>query len=250
MGLYANLKSDLYKIIHTPLWLIHLIIPTIGAGLFIWYYSVSLWDEAEKISAYIQTLSITFPILIGIITAMTAEFEQGAGDFQLLLSTPDSKSISHLSKLMLLVILGFLSSLIALAGFGIGFIKMGYTTFNIVFYIKAACLLSCSVLPLYLLQYIVSFIFGKGFSLGLGILGGLLSALLLTGLGDSIWWMLPWGIASRLSGILLMSGLSNFEIFHYGEFIRGILFLLLFSMIFTAFFLLVFRKWEGRKSGD
>lgn len=250
MNLYTNLKSDLYKIFHTPLWLMHLLIPAIGSVLFLLYYSISGWDEINKLSAYIQILSVTFPILVGIITSMVAELEQGAGDFQLLLSTPASKYIAHISKLILLVTFGFLSSLFALLGFGIGFMTMGYTAFNLIFYVKAACLLSVSVLPLYLLQYIVSFVFGKGLGLGLGILGGLLSALLLTGLGDGIWWMLPWGITARFSESLLMSNLAGIEFLQYSDMIRGILFILLFSIVFIALLLLIFRKWEGKKSED
>lgn len=250
MTFYRNLKSDLYKILHSPLWLIHLIIPVIGIILFVWYYSFSLWDEMNKLSAYIQTLSVIFPILIGIITSVLAETEQRAGGFHTLLVTTSSKYIPHISKLTLLVLFGFVAALIASVGFGIGFRSMGYTTFNTVFYVQTAMLLVVSVFPLYLLQYMVSFLFGKGFSIGLGIVGGLLSALLLTGLGDGIWWYLPWGIAARFSESLLMSRLANIEFLQYHGIIQSIIFILLFSLVFIAFLIVRFQKWEGRKSED
>ncbi len=250
MNLYTNLKSDLYKILHTPLWLIHLVIPVIGIILFLWYYSFSLWDEMNKLSGYIQTLSVTFPVLIGIITSVMAETEQKAGGFQSLLMAANSKSIPHISKLILLVLFGFSSVLLALVGFGVGFMGMGYTTFNLLFYVTTAILLLISVLPLYLLQYIVSFLFGKGFSIGLGIVGSLISALLLTGLGDGIWWYLPWGIVARFSESLLMSSLTKIEFIKYNGIIQSVIFILLFSLAFTVLLISVFNKWEGRKSED
>ena len=250
MNLYHNLKSDLYKSIHTPLWLIHLIIPIMGICMFLAYYSVSVWDEIQKLSAYIQILSVTFPVLIGIITSMAADAERNAGNFQQILFTPTAKYTPHLSKLILLVLFGFFSSVLALVGFGLGFMKMGYTMFEIIFYFKVACLLTVSVLPLYLLHYIISFVFGNGFGIGLGIIGGLLSALLLTGLGDGIWWMLPWGIASRFSHSLLQSILENVEFLRYNDIIRALLFILFLSIIFTVLFLFIFQKWQGRKSDD
>lgn len=250
MSFYSNLKSDLYKLFHTPLWLIHLVIPVIGIALFIWYYSFSQWDEMNKLSGYIQALSITFTVLIGIITSVLAETEQKAGDFQSLLVTVNSKCVSHISKLILLVLFGFASSLLALAGFGVCFMSRGYITFNLLFYVKAAILLVMSVLPLYLLHYIVSFLFGKGFSIGLGIVGGLISALLLTGLGDGIWWYLPWGIAARFSGNLLLSSLADIDFLQYNGIIQSVIFILLFTLVFNALLILLFNKWEGRKAED
>ena len=43
----------------------------------------------------------------------------------------------------------------------------------------------------------VGFSLGKSVSMGIGIVGSLLSALLVTGLGDFIWKFLPWGWGVR-----------------------------------------------------
>lgn len=45
----------------------------------------------------------------------------------------------------------------------------------------------CSSIPLYIWQMILAFQFGKGVSIGAGILSGLVSVLMLTGLGEHIW---------------------------------------------------------------
>lgn len=250
MTFYTNLKSDLYKAVHTPLWLIHVVIPVIGIALFVWYYSFSQWDEMNKLSGYIETLSVTFPVLIGIITSVLAEAEQKAGEFQSVLVAANSKYVTHISKLILLVIFGFASTLLALVGFGMCFMCMGYTIFNLLFYVKTAILLIMSVFPIYLLQYIDSFLYGKGFSIGLGIVGGLICALLLTGLGDGIWWYLPWGITARFSESLLTSSLANIEFLQYNGIIQSVIVILLFSLAFIALLILKYNKWEGRKAED
>lgn len=250
MCFYNSLKSDLYKIYHSPLLLIHFIVPVVGIILFVWYYSFSPWNESDKLSAYIQILCVSFPVLIGIITSILAESEQKSGGFQMLLCTATPKYIPHITKLIWLILFGFCSSLLALVGFGIGFSVLGYTTFKLLFYIKTAVLLSISVAPLYLLHYIISFLAGKGYSLGLGIIGSLLSALFLTGLGDGIWTFLPWGITARFSETLLVSNLMNIDFLKFNGIIQSMIFILIFTFVFLIALILLSNKWEGRKSED
>ncbi len=250
MCFYNSLKSDLYKLCHSSLLLIHFIVPVVGIILFLWYYSFSTWNELNKLSAYIQVVSVSFPVLIGIIASILAESEQKAGGFQMLLSSATPKYIPHITKLIWLILFGFCSALLALVGFGIGFSILGYTTFKLLFYIKTALLLSISVTPLYFLHYIISFIGGKGYSLGLGIIGSLLSALFLTGLGDGIWTFLPWGICARFSETLLLSKLRNIDFLQYNGMIQSIIFVLIFIIIFLITLLLLFSNWEGRKTED
>jgi ABC-2 type transport system permease protein len=140
--------------------------------------------------------------------------------------------------------------LLALVGFGIGFSVFGYTTFKLSFYIKTAVALSVSVVPLYLLHYILSFISGKGYSLGLGIIGSLLSALFLTGLGDGIWTFLPWGIVARFSETLLISNLMTIDFYKFNGIIQSMIFILIFTFLFLITLLLLSSKWEGRKPED
>lgn len=250
MNFYCNIKSDLYKLLHSPLLYIHILIPATGIFLFLWYYSYSIWSELEKISAYIQALSICYPVLIGVITSNFTDMEQKAANFQTLLSTPTQKCIPHLAKLTTLIAFGFASSLLSLLVFGYGLQLLGYTTFHLLFFFFTAILLLISVFPLYVLQCIVSFVFGKGYSLGLGIIGSLLSALLQTGLGDNLWPFLPWGIAARFSDSLLIARAMCIDFFDMNGMIQGIISVVFFSFLFLAIFMLVFEKWEGRKSED
>ena len=55
-----------------------------------------------------------------------------------------------------------------------------------------------------MIQYLVVFYFGKGASIGIGIIGSLISALMLTGLGDGIWQVIPWAYSMRLSSYFIL----------------------------------------------
>lgn len=250
MDFKSNLKSDFYKFFHSPLWCIHLFIPIVGITLFLSYYSISIADELYKLSAYIQVLSVSFPFLIGITAFVLVENEKGAGNFQLLLSLPANKYKAHFSKLLILILFGFISATMALVGFGIGFAEIDYSIYNNLFYFKTAVLLSVSVLPLYVLQYIISFFCGKGFGLGLGIVGSLLSTLLLTGLGDGGWFFIPWGIAARFSQTLLTSKTKNSEFMEYSGISQAIIFITMSCAVLLTLLFVISNKWEGRNSED
>ncbi|MEG0019065.1 MAG: lantibiotic immunity ABC transporter MutG family permease subunit [Oscillospiraceae bacterium] len=244
----SNIKSDLYQFLHSPLLFFHLIVPILGALTFVGYYAVSGWDETNNVIAFIQALSTAFPVLIGIITGLVAETEKNAGSFQTMLTTKKSKCIPHMSKIIVLFIFGLAATIMATTLFSVGFQALGYSNFSILFFIKTAILLFLSMIPLYLLSYLVTFLFGKGMGMGLGIVGGLLSALLLTGLGDNVWWYNPWGIASRFS---LSIFLTDFGIQQDTKQIKNaIMVLLLLSIILTALLIVIFNRWEGRKSED
>ena len=244
MGFISNLKSDLYKFCHSPLWLIHIFIPILGVVLFLGYYSVSIVNDFNKVSAYIQVLSVSFPFLIGIIISIIVENEKRAGNFQILITSPAKKFKAHFSKLILLIFFGFISSTLALVGFGAGF---DYPVLNITFYFNTAILLSISVLPLYMLQYIISLFCGKSFGLVFGTIGSLLSALFLTGLGDGIWNFSPWGITARFSHILFTSMAMNTDFFSSSGVTPSIISA---SAILLGLLVFLSNKWEGRRSED
>lgn len=251
MSILGQIKSSLYKLYHSPLFLIHILVPFAAITLFIWYYSFSPWDEGSKLYAYIQIISVTFPTIIGLITSILATEQQKAGHFQILLSTPLPKYVPHLTFLLWLLLFGFCSSLLTIVGFGFLFRQLlGYTTYSLIFYVKTAILLSISVIPLYLIHYLISFIFGVGYSTGLGIIGSLLSALLLTGLGEGIWSYLPWGINARFSGSLYVSHTMNIDFLALSGMIQSILYILISTLILLIILITATKAWDGRKSED
>ena len=243
------LRAEFLKTKRTPFFLIHLLVPIISSGLFLAYYSYSPWSYSGKVSVYFQTLVCGFPIIIGLVCAMVAEQEAGAGHFQEMLTASKTKILAFISKLLLLLIFGFGALLVSVAIFSLGFIKtLKENQFDYKFYLIGACILFGSQVFIYIFHFIVSLHFGKGASIGLGIVGALLTALLLTGLGDGIWMFIPYGWggnfiqlwAMKSSGIelsLVETGLQT-----------GIIACICATLLAIIMSCIWFRYWEGRKS--
>ncbi|WP_219913713.1 lantibiotic immunity ABC transporter MutG family permease subunit, partial [Bacillus paranthracis] len=81
------LRADFIKMKHTIFFWIHVAMPIIGIALFLSYYSFSKFDSINKVSGYIQVLSISFPLLISIVCSSAVEQEALAGNFKEVLST-------------------------------------------------------------------------------------------------------------------------------------------------------------------
>lgn len=242
------IRVEIYKFIHSPLALINLFVPLIGMVVFLAYYMISPWVEVQKVTVYLQVLAMAFPVLIGVISAMTAEREAMAGSFQMVLSAPCQKFIPHIASVGVLLLFGFISMLVAVVGFGSLFGAIGFRTFSVFFYLKATTLLFCGSIPLYLLQYLVGLFFGKGACLGLGIVGSLLSALLITGLGEGIWFFLPWGISIRF--VSALSAYPNTLSWGYPGIANATCFLFGASAVLVLILVFGSKRWEGRKSEE
>lgn len=241
---FINLfKSNFYKIAHSNLLWLHIVVPLIGILLFI----TLPWQETKKLLVYFQTVATAFPLLIAIVTSMSSEEELNAGSFQNILSVPCSKAVVHLNKLSILSVFGFLATILAVGGFGIIFILMGNKILGLFLYVKIAIILFLSNFSLYVIQYMISYNFGKGISLGLGTVGSLLSSLLSLSLGDGIWYFIPYGWGIRLgtySAYKYMNlGLSNVFI---ADFKIGVISMAIISSILLIIFLIWGKKWEGK----
>ncbi|QYE96409.1 lantibiotic immunity ABC transporter MutG family permease subunit [Paraclostridium sordellii] len=241
---FNYLKADFYKFYHSNIIKLHLIIPIITVISFLAYYTISPWSELQKVMAYVQIISISFPLIISIIVNMVYEQEEEAG-FQYFLGIADKKYFAHFSKLILMLILGLISTLIAILGFGITFHLMGNSLIEIGVYIKESLIVFGSSILLYMLQYLVVFYFGRGASIGIGIIGSTISALMITGIGEWIWTLLPWGYSIRLSSYFL---LYNLDILNKKEPItQAIIIMIVFITIFLALQLTLSNRWEGKR---
>lgn len=209
--LFSYLKADFLKTKHNSIRIAHLFIPIVTAIIFAAYYSYAPWSDYTKVDIYYQVLGMALPFQIGLFCAITSEQEQSAGYFQTMLMTPQ-KVFPFLSKLLVLLIFCawalFAASLIfgglflfGLHGEGIG----------LVFYPLTALVMLGSSVPLYLLHLYLFFRLNKGVSIGLGIVESVLSALFLTGLGDSTWRYVPVVWPARMGTTLLQAYMGKAE---------------------------------------
>ncbi len=244
IALLRCIKSDFYKLRHTYIPWIHLLIPLAVAFMFLAYYRLSSWDTVKKISGYLETLAIAFPLLIGIISGIVIDQEEQAGNFQTLLCSTKSKCTTYLSKLIILLLLGSFSIILAVEIFALGF-----QTMPNIFYLKAAGALVIGNIFLYILHMFISLQFGKGASTGLGIAESLISALMLTGLGDGVWHFIPCAWSVRFCDYLVAEWADHFTSAVVTLDTKQGVFIMLFAVcIAFVASLFWFKKWEGRKS--
>lgn len=242
--LKENLRADLRKMKGTAVMLGHLLIPLFISGLFLLYASFSPWNEKTKIIAFYQAIGAGLPVLIGIFTASMIEQEENAGDFQNLLASP-KKIEAFGSKILLLLVLGFFSLVFTaiIFGFGLGAI-LGSPTVEVGMCLKASLLMWCGSIPIYLWQMIFAFQLGKGAAIGGGILSGLVSALMLTGLGDKVWKYLFISWTSRIPDAYLAFALGE------SAAINDLAAVMPIYVVFTAMSMVYYVRWASRWEGS
>ncbi len=185
------LSADFQKTKRLPIRSAHILIPICAASTFIGYYNMAPWNTYLEVEAYVQVLGISLPLLIGLFSAALSEQEQTAGNFQTMLSV-SSRLPLFISKLILLILFGAFSLLLASFLFGVGcFFAFEQQVVGFAFYGKAVFILLGSSIFLYIWHLFLSLRFNKGVSLGAGVAESLVSALLLTGMGDVIWIYVP-----------------------------------------------------------
>lgn len=242
-------KADFIKMKNSPFYWIHVCMPIIGIVMFLWYYSFSRLNVLSKIEAYAQAVSIVFPILIGIVCSMVVEQEAMTGGFKEMLGTAYGKQRSLFSKIVLLLVLGFISTSITVGGFFIGFqYILQQNVLHITSYGNIILIIFGSQIFLYLFHIWLSFLWGSGASIGVGIFESLFSALIITGLGDGIWQWIPCGWSIRFCDYFFIKW-YNLDMItkQASEANLGIRNSILVTILFGLFLAIWFNSYEGRK---
>jgi len=226
------------------LW-IHILIPLAVSILFVSYYSVSPWNAETKISGYFEVIGIAFPLMIGLISGKCVEQERQSGNFQTMLCGVKSRSAAYTSKLIVLLLPGMIAIAIAIGVFASGF----QTAPEILYFKAAGLLIAGSVFP-YILHLFISFQFGRGASIGLGIVESLISALALTGLGDGRWYYIPCTWSARLCDCLVSIWINPSLAIGYAEIGKGMMVAIPATIAAFLISLFWFQRWEGSRSNE
>lgn len=240
------LKADIMKLKSTQMIWMHFYIPVFGLLIFLSYFSYSPWDSFKKVSAYLQVLCITFPILIGIITSIASEQEYISGNFQNILTYSEIKCLSFISKYTLFLLLGLLSTVLSVIGFYIGFSFIDNNVIPFTIYLAAVGILIVSNMFVYILHFFLSLRFSNGISIGVGIVESVISALFLTSMGDGRWPFYPcaWSIRFISS---LMTKYQNTNNYVDPSLYSGIIFSNIGTILSFITIIIWFTKWEGKK---
>ncbi len=239
-------KAEYQKYKHSVLLYIHVIVPTICAIIFAVYYHISAWEPSAKISGYLEVLAVAFPFLIGIIVGIVVQTEELAGHFQIMLGTIPARKMVYIGKVNFLICNAFGSIILAL-----GIFAVLYKGFPTIFYIRTGLLLLLSSIPIYLIHLFVGMNFGKEASMGLGITGSLISALMITGLGDNIWHYIPWAWSVRMVDYTILAWKNPYVYTQMKEiFVSGIIISMIFTIGLLIASLIWFQHWEGGKYSE
>ena len=249
-----DLRGNMYKILHTRILLIHILVPLAGILVFSAYYSYSPIKEQEKVMLYIQAVAMAFPLMASIVVTQLYELDLKAGGFFNLLSVPCSKTGAHMGNFISLIVLGFLADIMAIAGFGAVFRRIGFTELPFSAFMNLGFIVFGANIAVYMIQYIVCFMLGKGVSLGLGILGTLLAPLMYLGLGEALWRFLPPAYGIRLSMYyfklkygMLMGDTSGYALENYNKGIRTVITVTLLTVVA---FVIWSYKWQNTRQDE
>ena len=110
-------------------------------------------------------------------------------------------------------------------------------------YLMAAFLMWVSSIPIYICLMYLAFRFGKGVSIGAGIIFGLISALMLTGMGLYIWQYVPVDWAGRIPDTCIRAVFGEISAAHKMRSVLPI------YCIFTVFSMLYYVIWASRWEG-
>ena len=110
---------------------------------------------------------------------------------------------------------------------------------------------SLNMLPIYLIHLFVGMSFGKGASMGLGIAGSLIAALMITGLGDAVWRYIPWAWSVRAMDYTVLAW-DRPQLYAQvkTDFSSGMIISVCCTICLLIASLVWFRSWEGGKTSE
>lgn len=248
MGFLRCLHADFIKIKRRPILWIHLFVPVAGILFLLLESTLTKGSPASDALTCLGLIGAAFPVLIGVVCSMIADQEAEAGSFQQLLTAP-FRPTPFLSMAALLLLLGFAAELVTAFGFAAAYGPILHRApFSPGFYWFGVLLLFVCNIFLYFLHLFLSLRFNKGVSIGVGIFESLLSALLMTGLGEGIWPVIPcaWGLhflrffGMQAGGVLPRGGGFQF----------GGVACVVETALMILFALLWCLRWEGKKTEE
>lgn len=240
--------------------LLHVLIPILFSVVLSSYVflrkDTQLINDRSIFVTFFELLSIGAPLIIAIICGLSAESEKEAGNFQNMLVRTETKVITFLSQLTMLIFCFLFSTFFSIIIYvvalkyliGINIVDLGfYLTMGVVFTI------SCSFQ--YGLSMLISYRFGMGLNSIIGIAGLIIAALSPTMLVDKVWPFLPWSWPIRIPMYFFWNkvGIQSNGYFAYSEYntvITGFCVLIISSISIVIIDLIWFQNWYGKSTNE
>lgn len=153
-----QLKAEFYKMRHTFLFPLHVIVPVAAGVLFLAWTRIS---AQLQFSVFVQAVGVVFPVLASVICAGNIELEL-SGHLQGFLMTTGKRESIFLAKWMSLEILAFLAVMGSVILYGVGNRTiLGDMEIPFSIFLKAGVFLWLGSLPLYLEHLFLNLCFSK-----------------------------------------------------------------------------------------
>lgn len=201
--LFRYLRGERLKMKHTILPGFHAAVPLLGILLFLLYYRGTAYSRQSELSGYIMVLTTAFPLIISIVCVLSVSMEE-KNHFQVFLGTAVKKRNAFLAKWFILSGMGLGAVILAVFGFMAGYsFILGKDKFDFgLCSAVSVCMWLCGQ-GQYVIHLYLNLSGGKSISMCAGAAESLVSALMLTGLGDGIWPFLPCAFGGRWEDCLL-----------------------------------------------
>lgn len=163
------IRSEFIKIKHTSYWRLHIILPVIGALLYIAYFAIYVTAPViSKEKLLLELTATIFPLLISTVTGLNSSLEEKASHFQRVLSSKKRVSIWN-GKLAFLILTGLFSALLLMSAFWFGIKILAIADISLLFCIGAGFILLAGNIIIYIWHLFLSYRFGIGISLFFGV---------------------------------------------------------------------------------
>lgn len=247
--IFRYMKSDLYKLRHSSFFQLHIIFPICGTVLVLLYSSLAAISVENKIAAFFQILALAYPFVISLICNMVSEQEISTGNCQNILMLPCREKAIH-SKLFILLSFSLFSIMLSSLLFAILLPVIGIQMELplSVFLVPALVLWGSSIL-FYVLHLLLAFQFGRNMCIGIGVLGSLLTALMQTGLGRGLWYVIPYGISIRLTEWSFALAM-NLSIGMNKEIEIAVICNVIMTVVLIAVLIAWFSHYSGKRAAD
>jgi len=247
--LSRQIISDGIRLNKTSFFILHLLIPLLGILIFTVYQRITIYAPDKFAVNYYQVLTLIYPLLAAWLCSIITEQEVEAGGGFFLLSTP-SRVKNLLSKLLYLLLFGLAACLLVTMGYSgvVVFIRPEFSIPLFTTLLMALLIWGCAFFE-YLFHIWLGLRFSRNASFAAAAVEILFAALMLTGLGETIWFFVPsaWGVrlVSLLSRYLISGDTDTVPAMQSGALMAVTL-----TILMLVFLFLWFRRWEGRKNEE
>lgn len=249
------LASEWLKTKRTAIRWLTFFMPAIVALCIIFYLKLRSDITTEFVYEAFFTIwtSVVIPVGVGLLSGFLVHEEELAGNFHRLLNVGVTRMKLYLGKFFVLTLCLFVCTFITTTILCFGMELLLPLGGNFALFLTASLLAVIGTLPLLAIHLWISFLWGMGASIGVGMCGILMSTLIgATRLGDKIWMFFPWSwsvkmsmfpiIYTSTSDTIISKASSQFLI----ETALSVTSLVLLLLVGIAWF----YRWEGRRLSE